>query len=368
MDKVFLARCEDYEYTKVEQNVRRIFDAFGGAQAILRGGKKVTVKVNLLLPKNPDSAATTHPYVAAAVAKYFVEAGAEVTIADSPGGPYNTLTINKVYDACKMREAAKLSGAVLNTDMGSCIRTFEAENGKVRAFDLINPVANADVVISVAKMKTHSLAYFTGAVKNMFGTIAGLNKAAYHANLPNVEDFCEMIVDLCRTTAPAFSIIDGITGMEGDGPSGGKPRHGGVIIGAPNPFAADAAAMRFCGLDPDNAPIHRRGIALGLVSKQQELIGDDPTPLEVPFVPAMQDKVMWKAVSRIPAFVSKLIGDRFRPYPVISERCVGCGICAESCPGKALTIRDGHAVLNRKKCIKCYCCHELCRIKAIDMR
>ncbi len=367
MDKVFLARCEDYDYDRVEQNVRRIFDSFGGAEAILRGGKRVTVKVNLLLPKKPEDAATTHPAVAAAVAKYFVEAGAEVTIADSPGGPYNTLSINKVYDACGMREAARLSGAMLNTDMGSQVKTVETESGK-RAFDLINPVVNADVVISVAKMKTHSLAYFTGAVKNMFGTIAGLNKAVYHANLPKVEDFSEMIVDLCRATAPAFSIIDGIVGMEGDGPSGGRPKHGGVIIGSDNPFAADVAAMRFCGLDENNSPIHRRAESIGLVSAEQEHIGDDAAPLADPFVPAMQDKVMWKAVARIPKPVSRIVGKHFRPYPVITDRCVGCGICAEACPGKALEVINKKAVLTKKKCIKCYCCHELCRIKAIDMR
>ena len=366
MDKVFLAKCPDYDFSLVQQNVARIFDAFGGAQSILRGRKKVTVKVNLLLPKSPDSAATTHPAVAAAVAKYFVDAGADVTIADSPGGPYNTLTVNKVYDACGMREAARLSGASLNMDMGSRIKTFECEGG-VRAFDIISPVCDADVVIDVAKMKTHSLAYFTGAVKNLFGTIAGVNKAAYHANLPKVEDFCAMLVDLCRTVAPDFSIIDGIVGMEGDGPSGGSPRHAGVLIGALNPFAADLAAMRYCGLSENNSPVHRRGVELGLVS-DIEYIGDDPTPLEVPFVPAMMDKKMWKAVSAIPKVVSRIVGARFRPYPIISDRCVGCGICAQSCPGKALEIKNKKAVLNKKLCIKCYCCHELCRIEAIDLR
>jgi uncharacterized protein (DUF362 family)/NAD-dependent dihydropyrimidine dehydrogenase PreA subunit len=366
MDKVFLARCENYDYDLVEQNVNRIFDSFGGAQAILRGRKKVTVKVNLLLPKSPENAATTHPAVAAAVAKYFVSAGADVTIADSPGGPYNTVTINKVYDACGMREAAARSGAALNMDMGSHIKTFECESG-VRAFDIINPVYDAEVVIDVAKMKTHSLAYFTGAVKNLFGTIAGVNKAAYHANLPKVEDFCEMLVDLCRTVAPDFSIIDGIIGMEGDGPSGGNPKHAGVIIGAPNPFAADLAAMRFCGLDENNSPVHRRGVQLGLIS-DIEHIGDDPAPVEPPFTPAMMDKKMWKAVSAIPNVISRVVGAHFRPYPIISDRCVGCGICAESCPGKALEIKNKKAVLSKKKCIKCYCCHELCRIEAIDLR
>jgi uncharacterized protein (DUF362 family)/Pyruvate/2-oxoacid:ferredoxin oxidoreductase delta subunit len=266
-----------------------------------------------------------------------------------------------------MREAAERSGAALNLDMGSQMKTFETQSG-VRAFDLINPVVNADVVISVAKMKTHSLAYFTGAVKNMFGTIAGLNKAAYHANLPKVEDFSAMIVDLCNATAPSFSIIDGVIGMEGDGPSGGKPRYGGVIIGSPSPYAADVAAMRYCGLDEKNSPIHRRASELGLVTSEQENIGDILEPIEKPFVPAMQDKIMWKTVARIPKFVSRLFEKHFRPYPIISDRCVGCGICAESCPGKALEIVNKKAVLTKGKCIKCYCCHELCRIKAIDMR
>lgn len=243
MDKAFVAKCDDYGSENVEKAVERIFDFFGGPEQILKKGKKVLLKTNLLLARDPNGAATTHPEVVRAMASRLVSYGAEVMIADSPGGPYTAASLKHVYDVCGMTGAAERSGASLNFDTSQHAKTFNAEDG-VRVFELIDPVVKCDVIISCAKLKTHSLAYFTGAAKNMFGTIAGLNKAAYHANYPKIEDFSAMIVDLVRTVDPDFSVIDGVYGMEGDGPSAGTPKYAGVLIGAANPFAADEAAMR----------------------------------------------------------------------------------------------------------------------------
>ncbi|MBQ7624286.1 MAG: DUF362 domain-containing protein [Clostridia bacterium] len=364
MDTVYAAKCDGYEYEKVEKAVYKIFDGAGVAEKLSLKGKKVLLKVNLLLARKPEAAATTHPFVAASAAKYLISHGAAVTIADSPGGPYTPGALKRVYDACGMTAAAEMSGASLNFDVSQ--HSVKAElDGKTRAFELIAPVSECDVVISCAKAKTHSLTYFTGAAKNLFGTVAGLSKAAYHANYPQTADFAAAIVDLVRTVKPAFSIIDGVYGMEGNGPSGGTPKKAGFILGSENPFAADEEAMKLCGLDPDLAPIGRRARELGLLT-DTSLAGD-----EIPvtrFQPALKGKRMWRALGVIPKKVSDRIGERLRPYPEISDRCVGCATCVNACPGKALTLTEGKAVLNKKKCIKCYCCHELCPVKAVDMR
>ena len=364
MSVVYAAKCEEYEYEKVEKAVISIFEYFGGADKVLKKGKKVLLKANLLLARKPEAAATTHPFVVAAAARYLISHGATVVIADSPGGPYTKASLKKTYDACGMTRAAEMSGAALNFDLSH--HTVKAEvDGRLLVFDLISPVSDCDVIISCAKAKTHSLAYFTGAAKNMFGTIAGLSKAAYHANYPQTTDFAGAIVDLVRVVNPDFSIIDGVYGMEGDGPSGGTPKKAGFILGSFDPFAADEAAMSFCSLDPTLAPILTRAKDLG-ISDETIVAGDEIE--KTVFTPALKGKRMWKALGIIPKGVSGAIGVRMRPYPFITEKCVGCATCVNACPGKALTIKNGKAALCKKKCIKCYCCHELCPVKAVDMR
>ena len=162
---VCFAKCERYDPRAVEQGVERILAQYGGAEAFLKKGRRVVIKPNLLLARDPELATTTHPSVVEAAARAFVRAGAQVTIAESGGGPYNAVTMQRAYAACGMEAAAQASGAVLNRDPSHRTVTWGE-----RRFQIITPVAEADVVVSIAKLKTHMLTRYTGAVKNLFGT------------------------------------------------------------------------------------------------------------------------------------------------------------------------------------------------------
>ena len=135
--KVFIAACPDYSEEAVQKSVERIFDHYGGAQAFLRYGSKVAIKPNLLMPRSPDGVTTTHPEVVACVAKLFVNAGAQVSIVESSGGPYNDLVLNLLYKRCGMEKAAERSGAALNHDCSS--KTVRAVSGE-RDFDILTPL------------------------------------------------------------------------------------------------------------------------------------------------------------------------------------------------------------------------------------
>ncbi|MBR5265803.1 MAG: DUF362 domain-containing protein, partial [Clostridia bacterium] len=180
---VFLKKCDDYSELNVSTAIDEIFAHFGGVDAILQRGKDVLIKPNLLMARAPETATTAHPEIVYAVAKRLADAGANVVIADSPGGPYNPTTIKKVYEDCGMDRAAQRAGATLNYDLTSKKVTYDGI--KTRQFDLISPAFNASTIISISKSKTHSLTHYTGAVKNLFGTIAGLSKAACHAKMPD---------------------------------------------------------------------------------------------------------------------------------------------------------------------------------------
>jgi len=363
---VFFAACEQYEAQRMQQAVSRILSHYGGAAAFLQQGKRVVIKPNLLMARAPAQATTTHPLLVETVARTFVQAGADVTIADSPGGPFREATLGRVYDLCGMTEAARGSGAVLNRDLSAVTVQYDGR----REFEVMRVLAEADVIIDLAKLKTHRMTYFTGAAKNMFGSIPGLGKAAMHSKLPGTEAFCNMLVDLCMCMKPALSIIDAVDGMEGKGPSGGTVRHGGALIASRNPFAADLAAMEFAGLDSRRSPVHTYAAARQLVPRhasELERCGDMLPPVSPPFAPPVETKSTWSVLEHLPGFIRRPLQEKLAPYPMFSDRCVGCGDCARACPRQAITVENRRAILKKSACIKCYCCHELCPIRAVEI-
>jgi uncharacterized protein (DUF362 family) len=346
-NRVFVAQCDTYD--DAQAAVDRVLEAFGGAAGILDGRRSVLVKPNLIMPKKPEAAATTHPAVVAAAAAAFVRAGASVSIIDSTGGPHNRAVLKMLYGKCGMTAAAEQSGAVLSFSTKS--RTVSVPGGQImKKCKLLAPVLDAELVISAAKAKTHGMMAMTGCSKNMFGCIAGMAKPVLHGKFPKREDFANMLIDVCQAAAPGFSILDGVWGMEGAGPTGGEPKHLRVIAGGVNPFAVDVAQCYLMGLRADT--VHtitraaKRGLAPGEHSKL-EWLGDDPAKLRSRFLPSVKHK-----------------GDA---VPRILANCAVCGDCVRICPQKCMAVKGGKVLITAKDCIRCYCCHEFCLVKAIEL-
>jgi len=363
--KVNLASCSDYSEQNVKKAIRASLDAFGGAAA-LAGGKRVLIKVNLLMASTPSKAVTTHPAVVKAIAEEFIAAGCSVEIADSCGGAYTEESLRKLYAVCGMKSVAEKTGAVLNYDTTNFEREIP-EGKRLKSVQMISPVERADFIISAAKLKTHRFAYYTGAVKNMFGVIPGLQKAAMHSKFPEKNAFCEMLVELCESVSPDLAIIDGVIGMEGQGPSGGEPKFAGVLIASENPYAADSVAMEIMGLDKTKSHVHSYADRCGLVG-DVSVSGGSVSNFRTEFKPAYKREPK-TSLAIIPGAVSRFVSGLFAAYPyIMSEKCVGCGRCAEVCPESTISVVDKKAVINYNKCIRCYCCHELCPIRAVEIK
>ncbi len=247
---------------EVDEAVEALFAASPRARE-LGPHTKALIKPNLLAKHVPDHAVTTHPAVVAACIRALQRRGVKrIVVADSPGGLYNSALMRGVYQVSGLADVCRELGAEVYTDCKSGPR--ETEGKLVRRFELLEPVLEADFIVNVPKFKTHVMTGMSCAVKNLFGTVPGLQKAEFHMRFPEKEPFGNMLVDLCETVRPSLTVVDGVLAMEGDGPAGGTPRPLGLILGGEDPYAIDLTVCGMMGLAPMAVPylkaVHDRGL------------------------------------------------------------------------------------------------------------
>lgn len=371
MEKVCILSCESYDYELVEKKIFECLDSMENIKPKVRTGSKVLVKANLLKKNSPDDAVTTHPTVVESIVRYFQQLGCKVIVGDSPGGPFNEKSLMAVYKSTGMFDVQKRTGCELNFDT-SFVEVKNDEAKMLKNMKIVKAFDEVDFVVSAAKLKTHAMMTYTGAIKNLYGTIPGVTKAEYHFKMNNIENFANAIVDICEYVRPDLSIIDGIEGMEGDGPSSGDKRFVGLIFASENPYALDTVASKIIGIDPLSIPILRVVKERNIFSvdiNDIEFVGLKPQDIDIKQFKLPVSANVNFVGGRVPKFMENWILNNFRPRPVFNHNiCVSCGICAQNCPPKAIDMSKGKPEVDLKRCIRCFCCHELCPKKAIDIK
>ena len=364
MNDVAVVPCDSYEISAVENALKEALEQTGGLDFV-KPGMKIVIKANLVTAMKPDAAATPHPSVVCALVKMLLEKGAQVTIGDSPGGIYSAPYLKVVYDVCGMREAEKL-GARLNNDFS----TKEAEDPsavQAKHFTYTAYLDQADAIIDLCKLKTHGMMGLSCAVKNFFGTVPGTMKPEYHYKYPKAEDFADVIVDLFEHFKPCLSISDAVIGMEGNGPTQGKPRKIGCLLVSSNGHQLDEVAAGLIGLSPREVPTLAAAVRRGLLAGDGSgyTIYGDPSRFRVSDYEIMpsQGNVFFHVLGNGPIgkvadwFVSRVL----TPFPKVEKKeCIGCRKCEHVCPAKAITMVDKKPKINRSSCIHCFCCQEFC--------
>ena len=261
MYQVSAVGCDSYDEKEVYSALSEALEVIGGLDNI-KQGTKVAIKANLVTFMKPERAATTHPVMLCALVKMLKEKGAEVVIGDSPGGLYTSAFVGRVYSATGMNEAVKI-GASLNDDYSQEEAIFE--DAKVaKRFTYTAFLDKADVIINFCKLKSHGMIGMSAAVKNMFGTIPGTIKPEYHFKYPDQSDFANMLVDLNEYFKPCLSIVDGVIGMEGNGPTQGSPRKIGVVLASKSPYLIDRVCAHIIGMKADEVPTVKASVERGL--------------------------------------------------------------------------------------------------------
>lgn len=373
---ISLHACKEYEQEQIAAAVRSVMDDLGGWGAFVTPGESVLLKVNLVFAAVPETMATSHPAFVAEIARELRDFGCEVWIGDSPGGPFNENYLKSVYRKCEMDKAAEESGAMLCYDTGT--RSVENPEGKLlKRLTLTEMSQKFDKVISLAKIKTHAMMTYTGVTKNLFGTVPGTEKPELHMRMPEATDFANALLDIYLAAKPCLCLMDGIVGMEGNGPTGGTPRTIGLVGGAASGPELDLVCADIIGLKCKDVPLlaeaHKRGM-IPEDAAQVEVTGDAPAAFAVPDF-RMPDHIDSSLTSMfVPKIFRKAANRLLRPRVTFDrDICRSCGQCAEACPAKTITMvldeKTGRRFpkANYENCIRCYCCQELCHFKAIKI-
>lgn len=373
MNLVSLRKCNDYEYDNIKKSIEMMLDDLGGIEKFVSKNSKVLIKPNLLMKKRPEEATTTHPMVVKVLCEKLLKLNCEVIIGDSPGGPYTVTSLKGIYKSSGMKDIADELGITLNYDI-SDVKVENYDANALKYMDIITPITKVDHIINICKFKTHGMATFTGGVKNLYGCIAGLKKAEIHYRFPTEELFCEeVLLDICSYVNPTLTIMDGVVGMEGDGPSAGVPRHLGVMLASQSPYALDAVACKIINLNSDRVPTLRGSIKRGYIKEDFSdinILGEDIEKLIIKdFKIPSTSKDFRLLKSSLPKFLHEPITKLITPKPVVRHKdCIKCGKCIQACPAKVMSFNENKVTINLDNCIRCYCCHELCPKKAVDIK
>ncbi len=364
--KVSVVKCSGYNPGQVKEALEKALSLLGGLAGIIKRGDRVLIKPNMLSARCPGEGVTTHPAVVRGIVELVQEVGAEAIIGDSPGGTNRDL--NHFWEVCGYKEVSEATGAPL-VSLERELREVEVPGGVIyKTLHLSRIALEADVLITVPKLKTHSLTLLTGAIKNLLGLIPGLGKMEFHRRCPKPDDLGEAVVDIFSALKPRLAIMDAIVGMEGNGPVSDKLRDVGVLLAGPDAVALDTVAQTIMGLKPFDVPTTRAAAERGLGTADLRKIDIKGESLEE--VVIKNFVLPSNAVVRsIPKPILSLIARRIMVRPrARTDKCTGCRCCVKNCPVGAVSIEKNFVRIDYRKCILCLCCYELCPEKAMDLK
>ncbi|MGH4138662.1 DUF362 domain-containing protein [Clostridium sp.] len=374
MENVALIKCMEYDVDLIEKKLREGFELLGGDEflkKLIPKDSSVLLKPNMLSVESKESLVVTHYAVFEAVIRIVMEYSNNISFGDSPGFGDS----RKAAEKSGLMEVADKYGVKFE-DFKESVHVKLDNSILCKSWDIAKAAYEADVIISLPKLKTHAMAYYTGAVKNQFGCIPGSQKVTWHTRMPDANNFCKMLLDLNTAVGTNFAILDGIIAMEGNGPKSGDPYKMNTIIMGKSLTAVDSVAVRLIGYDnPLDTPVLKEAYDNkwgAVLPRDINILGE-----ELESMKAKNFKLCRKGGSFyfINPGVTNFLRGMIAPNPtLIKDKCIGCGRCAEICPEKPRVIKmvKKGDILNPKwnmnECIRCFCCQELCPVGAIETK
>lgn len=369
--------CNNYDRDSIFNAVNNAIKSLDSISEIIKPNKTILIKPNLLSAYSPEQAITTHPEVVRAIVRIVKLAGSKPVVGDSPGNLLNG--IEHIWEKTGMLRMAKEENVeLLNFEKCGSIEV-SVQHPTIKQICVTKALIDCDAIINIPKLKTHTLMGFSCGVKNFYGTIPGTGKMEYHKLAPSPYDFSYLLSEIYRMVKEKllFTLVDGVEGLEGNGPSiSGKKRSYNIIAASKDTVALDTFFLSKFGFELKNniliKPLQEKN--LGNVNlKNITYVGDDLSKFNFENIKLPVTKRLINFLPRkISRFIAKYIGKLVWVAPIINDdKCVNCLQCVKHCPANTIHFVEGvtvHPVIKRNKCISCFCCHELCHNKAIDIK
>lgn len=275
MPTVSLIRAESYDRQLLQASLETLLEPLGGMAAVVKPSDRVLLKPNLLTGARPGKECTTRSELVYAVAKLVQAAGGQPFLGDSPAfGSARGVALANGYQPI----VEELNLPIIDFQG----RRYQTAGEEFNHLLLSKEAMDADVVINLPKVKSHVQLTLTLGVKNLFGCVPGKMKAWWHMEAGKDSDrFGKMLVETARTIAPNLTILDGIMGHEGNGPSGGEPRPLGVLAASTDVFALDRAMIEVLNADPTTIPTVHASQQLGLCPELEQIHFPHCSPAEL---------------------------------------------------------------------------------------
>ena len=364
---VSITRCRDYDPQRLLASLKECLHPLGGMEAFVSPGDCVLLKPNLVSPHTADAAACTHPEIVRAVATQVMEAGGRVYLGDSPA----VGSMSRVLRKSGNMEVVRDLGVELVPFL-TPVKVPVPGGGVFRSLFLAREALGFDLIINLPRFKTHGMMTLTLSVKNMFGTVVGAAKPAWHLKTRGPGRFADLLLDVWSVLQPGLNILDGITAMEGNGPgAGGAPFPLGLLLASSSALALDNAAGEIAGISLREHPILRRALDRGFESARPDsfrVIGVDMEEVKRPFLLPVSTA---NVDDKLPDWMNRHLRKSLGIFPELKgKRCTSCGQCVSICPMNAIALFDGKrggGIVDKRTCINCYCCQEVCPEGAIDL-
>jgi len=344
--KVLITKAS-YDYATLRPLVFEMMNALGGD--MIENHSRVVIKPNLLVPAKPEQAVLTHPLIVKAVVEYVLEQGAHPYVCDSPAMG----SFDRLLKESGIRDALRGLDVTCQPFRNSTHIDIGEPFGRI---EVAEEAVDADFLINLPKLKTHSQMLLTLGVKNLFGCVVGFRKAEWHLRTGvNRDLFARLLVQIHQALKPFMTVMDGILALEGDGPGkGGTPRELGLLLASNSAPALDDTVCRLLGVHPDKLPTARAAREMGVLDPGFRVEGH---------VEKIRDFRFPESASLItePRPFHGFIRKQLLQRPVPDERlCNLCGECLKFCPAGAITEHEKKLHFDYDKCIRCYCCIEVC--------
>ncbi|RUT02794.1 hypothetical protein DSM106972_057140 [Dulcicalothrix desertica PCC 7102] len=282
---VSLIRANSYDQDSLYLALENLLAPLGGIAAFVKPGDRVLLKPNLLTASKPEKECITRKELVRNIAYMIKAVGGKPFLGDSP-------TFNTAKGVAKAAGYFHIAKELDMPIVELHSKRYQTENKEFQHLLLSKEAMEADVVINLPKVKSHSQVTLTLGVKNLFGCVPGNTKAWWHMEIGTSSiHFAKMLVETARTISPDLTIIDGIIGHQGNGPSDGEPRYLGLLGASQNVFALDRVIVEILNVDPNLIPT--------IVAAQQLELCPELATINFPYLRPEELKVFdWQLPSK----------------------------------------------------------------------